>query len=298
MDMADPGLIWISRADNAMGAGKGSSIRVLLPEEAAKLARMLANEPDQHVLVHVPSPYPSRTRAPIENDDGTEAIYPRLDSRQNIVQHELHLNLHIARTIDVGRSSIQNALPGIIPLRDLEYWGSELPWGYTADTTDFVCTLRNKSGRYRIVIFEFKRDDISDNALVEIMLYVYWVVQVCTQFAEPPISEIEIVPVLIGRQNTLIRVPADFNFHVRYLVGPDKLVNVRSPQLIEYEPANIFINKKSGERYAKDIVYKNVTGSIKQVRFVPPLGAAMTQTERAWIRDQIWLPTSSGQARF
>lgn len=298
MDMADPGLIWISRADNAMGAGKGSSIRVLLPEEAMKLARMLASEPNQETLTFTPSPYPSTARSPIENDDGTNAIYPRLHDRWDIVQHELHLNLHLARTIDNPKSSIQKALPGVIAPQDLEYWGSELPWGYTADTADFVCTLRGEGGRYRIVIFEFKRDDINDDALVEVILYVYWVTQVCTQFAEPPISEIEVVPVLIGRQNTLSRVPANFVFKARYLVGPEKLVNVRSPQLIEYEPINIFRNPKSGKRYARDIVYKNVTSGVKQVGFVPPLGVSMTSTERAWIRDEIWLPASSAQARL
>jgi hypothetical protein len=293
MDMTDPGLIWISRADNAMGAGKGSSVRVLLPEEAVKLARMLANEPNQQILNPRPLPYPSSVRGPIENEDGTEAIYPRLDSRRDIVQHELHLNLHIARTIDDPASSIRKALPGVIASSDLEYWGSELPWGYTADTADFVCTLRNKNGRYRIVIFELKREKINDDALVEALLYTYWVTQVCTQFAEPPIFEIEVMPVLIGKQNVLSRVPDDYSFKARYLVGPEKQVNVKSPQLLEYEPVGIFRNANSEKRYAKDIIYHNVTNSIKRVKFVPQVGASMTTVERAWVRDEMWLPASS-----
>lgn len=48
-DLSDPGLVWVGRHDNAMGRGKGSSIRHLLPEEALKLARLFFKEPEQAI---------------------------------------------------------------------------------------------------------------------------------------------------------------------------------------------------------------------------------------------------------
>ena len=287
MDMRDPGLIWISRADNAMGAGKGSSIRHILPEEAIKLTRLLFSEPEQEIISPQSSPYPSQSRETIRNDDGTESIYPRLLEDRRTLQHELHLNLHIARTIDMAGALIQEALGDALIASQMEYWGSELPWGYTADTADFVCTLRDGGSRYRLLIFEFKRDDIDDNALVEVMLYSYWVPQICTQFAEPPVTEVEVVPVLIGRRNTLTRLPQDFEFPAKYLVGPPKTIRVLSPRVLEYSPTEVFQNPSSGRHYARDLHYIDVTEQIGRIEWKPPEGVATTSVEREWV-EGLW----------
>jgi len=281
MDMEDPGLIWISRADNAMGPGKGSSIRHLLPEEAVKITRLLLKEPGQEIIGLAPSPYPSSVRDPIRNEDLTEAVYPRLKGRRDYVEHEFHLNLHVARTLDIQGSSIQQALGNVLNTHELEYWGSELPWGYTGGTADFVCAFRGPEGRYRIIILEFKNTNIDDTSLVQVMLYVPWVTQVCTQFAEPHISKIEVVPVIVGRRNRLSSVPAGYSYDTKYLVGPQKRVEVCSPRVIEYEPIDIFANPDSKTRYAKDLLYTDVTHQIKRkIKWTPPPGLSTSMVDR------------------
>jgi hypothetical protein len=287
MDMTDPGLIWISRSDNAMGAGKGSSIRHLLPEEAVKLTRLFVTEPSQAIILPQTSPYRPPVLHAIENDDGTPSIYPRL-LNQNTLQHEVHLNLHIARTIDLPGSSIQRALGDVFSPAIMDYWGSEFPWGYTGDFCDFVCRLRINDRLCRLLIFEFKRGEINDDALVEAILYTRWIAQVCSQFADPPVTEVEVVPIIIGNRNVLKAIPAPFQYNAQYLVGPAKLVYVSSPEVIEYKPVGIFQNSKSGNYYARDLEYTNVSKNLKQVAWQPPSGVATTTVERAWVKDS-WI---------
>jgi hypothetical protein len=284
MDMTDPGLVWVSRSDNAMGAGKGSSIRHLLPEEAVKLTRLFVTEPSQAIIIPQTSPYRPAVQPTVENDDGTPSIYPRL-LNQNILQHEVHLNLHIARTIDSPGSSIQRALGNLFSSAIVDYWGSEFPWGYTGDFCDFVCRLRINDRRYRLLIFEFKRGKIDDDALVEAMLYTRWVVQVCSQFTEPPATEVEVAPIIIGSRNALKAIPAPFQYTAQYLVGPAKRVYVLSPEVIEYRPVGIFQNSASGKYYARDLEYVNVSKNLRQVAWQPPSGVATTAVERAWVKD-------------
>jgi hypothetical protein len=284
MDMTDPGLIWVSRSDNAMGAGKGSSIRHLLPEEAVKLTRLFITEPSQTIISSSASAYRPRVQSTIDNDDGVPAIYPRLLDR-NTLQHEVHLNLHIARTLDMPGSSIQRALGNVISPAVMDYWGSEFPWGYTGDYCDFICRLRVNNRRCRLLIFEFKRGDIDDDALAEVMLYTRWVAQVCSQFADPPVTEVEVVPILIGRRNALSAIPASFQYSAQYLTGPPKVVYVWSPEVIVYRPVSVFQNNTSGKYYARDLEYVNVTQNLQQVAWQPPNGVATTAVERAWVKE-------------
>lgn len=293
MDMTDPGLIWVSRSDNAMGAGKGSSIRHLLPEEAVKLTRLFITEPSQVIISPGASAYRPCVQSVIDNDDGTPSIYPRLLNR-NTLEHEVHLNLHIARTIDMPGSSIQRALGNVFSSAIMDYWGSEFPWGYTGDYCDFVCRLRINDDSCRLLIFEFKRGDIDDDALVEAMLYTRWVVQVCSQFADPPITKVEVVPILIGRRNILEAIPSPFQYSAKYLFGPPKTVYVRSPEVIVYRPVGVFKNKKSGKYYAHHLEYINVSRNLQQVDWQPPNGVATTAVERAWVKEQ-WKATVIGQ---
>lgn len=283
MDMQDPGLIWISRSDNSMGAGKGSSIRHILSEDAVKITRMLKTEPDQLVINPQHIPYNPVNPQTIQNDDGIESIYPKFKNR-GTVSHEMHLNLHISRTIDDASSSIQQALSNDIISGHLEYWGSEFPWGYTGDTADFVCTLHDGQRRYRILILEFKIGDLDDRALVQLMLYIQWVTQVCTQFSDPPISEIEVVPVLIGNRNRLSRLPQPYQYNAQYLVGNVKTINVKTPRIIQYQPIGIFRN--GGSLYAKDLRYVNVSSGIPAVPWIPPQGISTRRVEQDWVVEQ------------
>ncbi|NJE50063.1 hypothetical protein, partial [Thermococcus sp. 9N3] len=126
-------LLWISRSDNAMGPGKGSSIRTLLPEEAGKIAYMLASEPGQRILNLKCRRYPGNTSNPITDHNGVDVRYPLLENNNSSthppqkLRHELHLNLYLARVIDDSNHPLVQIL-GIHP-SNLIYWTTEFPWG-------------------------------------------------------------------------------------------------------------------------------------------------------------------------
>jgi len=227
-------LIWISRTDNAMGAGKGSTIRTLLPEEAAKIGYMLATEDDQSLENVECREYPGSVGKPIDDYNGMPYLLRARREDGNLVfEHEFHLNLYFAMNIDKPDTPIQRELQ--IPLSEVEYWTTELPWGYTGDTADFVLSLWNDAkGRYKIYIFEFKKDIIDVEALAEVLLYVPWVTQVLTQFRAET-SEVIVQPVLVGKYMKLRAVPGQYTLNLGFFTsGGRKKVIVEPPILLQY----------------------------------------------------------------
>lgn len=288
-DMTDTGMIWIGRHDNQMGAGKGSSVRQLLSEEAIKLTRMMITEPGQRIAYPIRVPY-GQPREPVLNSNGTNATDFELREMNNtvsIVAQEHMINFEIARTIDRAGSSIVAALGPDFVLDNIEYLSSEFPWGYTAGEADFVVSLAGEAGRYRLFVMEFKRDWLDDDAVIQVSLYTRWVVQVMTQFASPPVTELEVVPVLVGRRiRGGTRRPASFNFNASYNSGARVTVRVQSPRCIVYEPRNIF--ERSGKTYASTLNFLDLSAQLPQIAWIPPAGVVTSQVERTWVRESSW----------
>lgn len=292
-DMSDPQMIWIGRHDNAMGIGKGSSIRQLLPEEAAKIVRLALSETGQHVTAASKVPYPHR-RLPILNEDGTPAEHLRVARpRRGVVevQHELMLNFDISRTIDVAGSSIQTALGAYFSQGDLEYFSTEFPWGYTASTSDFVCTFAREGARYRIVVMEFKRGEAGDGAVVQVSLYVPWVVQVLTQFADPEVRDLQVVPAVIGRKlEPTTCVPAQYSYRPNFQSGASPDVSVERPLCLEYTLHDIYVHPPTSIEYAQEVHYhdRSEIFASRTVAWTPPPGTATSQVERDWVAATSW----------
>lgn len=295
-DMSVEPLIWISRTDNAMGPGKGSSIRVLLPEEAAKIAYMLATEDDQGLEIGNCQAYPGKAGKPIDDYNGKPVRKLRArkvgGNSQFELEHEFHLNLYFSFKIDEEYSPIIRELK--IPLASMEYWTSEFPWGYTGDTADFVLSLwDDQKGRHTIYIFEFKKDRIDKRSLAEVLLYVPWVAQVMTQFRHET-NEITIYPVLVGRSVRLDSVPDEYKFRLRFFTSPiEKKVTIKSPILLKYIiPASspIKVKGKDGrEIYYVDIDDLDIRSeqrTVKPFTPPPPLTFTTTEVERQYIIDK------------
>jgi hypothetical protein len=287
-------LLWISRADNAMGAGKGSSIRTLLPEEAAKIAYMLATEDSQEIDEEACSKkYPGNAQ-PIADHNCIEVKYPRVKKvgRDWFLEHEFHLNLYFSLHIDDHAHQLQSVLN--MPLREVDYWTTEFPWGYTADTADFVVSCWNEeNGRYRIYLFEFKKDFIDKKALAETLLYVPWVTRVM-MLSRHETTNVEAVPVIVGRRSRINYLPKDYTLKLSLFGGRhSKNITVKTPLILEYEPVNIFRVKDnySGNTsyYASDIVFSQKT---LPTRLIRPLPATYTTTEveKEWVVDQFLAP--------
>jgi len=291
-DMSDPGIIWIGRHDNAMGPGKGSSIRQLLREEAVKLVRLFLTEPDQKISFPKKVPYPY-SHGVIINEDGTPASWLEVQPRPiagDIVTHELMLNFHISTTIDQPGSGIQTALQPFLTSQDLEYFSNEFPWGYTAGTSDFVCSLAKQGIRYRLIVMEFKKDWVGDETVIQTSLYVPWVVQTLTQFANPSPRELEVVPVFVGRRlDPDACRPKPYGYRASFNSGVKLDVQVQSPIYIEYKPVRI--QKVNSKHYASDLEYLNKSTLLanREILWQPPKGTVTSQVEKDWVKQTSWV---------
>ena len=277
-DMKVPPLIWISRTDNAMGQGKGSSIRTLLPEEAAKVAYMLATEANQQATIDVPKSYPGKISDPITDHNGVDVRYPRLRNI-NEVEHEFQLNLYFSQKIDDPHFPLLEDLG--LPLKKVEYWTTEFPWGYTGDTADFVVTLwDDEKGRYKAYIFEFKKGAVNKDALAETLLYIPWVTQVLLQFRSETL-EMEVEPVMIGSSIELRALPDNYRMDMSFFPSGKKIVKVLTPRIFKYAPAQVF--KKGTYLYAKDFEFREVKLPIKAGFGPPPPSLTTSAVERLWV---------------
>src|SRR3989338_1829489 len=290
-DMSDTGMIWIGRHDNQMGAGKGSSVRQLLPEEAVKITRMMITEPGQ-IISFPPKKQYVNEKKEILNNDGTKVtnLELRVINREiKIVSQEHMLNFDIAKSIDNSDSSFVKALGNDFSVSEIEYVSSEFPWGYTAGESDFVVGLKNEKARYKLFIMEFKRDKIDDDAMIQVSLYTRWVVQVMSQFSIPKVESIIVYPVVVGRRliaGTLR--PAPFSFRASYNSGVSVVVDVKSPSFIQYVPEGEFT--KNGIIYASSMIYKNESENILLVKWIPEVGIVTSQVERNWTKNASWKP--------
>ena len=289
-DMSDTGMIWIGRHDNQMGAGKGSSVRQLLPEEALKITRMMLSEPGQKISFPQKVDYKFEKKE-ILNEDWTKVTDLELrpvNLTTRIVAQEHMLNFDIARSIDDATSPFVKELGDEFNVGEMEYVSSEFPWGYTAGESDFVVAFKNATGRYKVFIMEFKRDWIDDATMIQVSLYNRWVVQTICQFATPKIENITVYPVVVGRrlkENTAR--PRPYSFTASYNSGVSVKADVKSPQFIQYIPESEFT--KGVVIYASRLKYKNESASIPQIDWIPEQGIITSQVERDWVMDASWV---------
>lgn len=277
-DMGTPPFIWVSRADNAMGPGKGSSIRILLPEEMAKIGYMLATEDAQSLEEVKCMGYQGRPGR-IVDYNGQPIEHLRSNDGKTL-QHELMLNLYFAVNIDKPNGPLSKLLG--INVNEIEYWSSEFPWGYTGDTADFVLTLwDDNDGRRAIYLFEFKRDDVGVDALAEILLYVPWVSQVLLQYRAET-KKTTVYPVLVGRKARLRKVPDKYAVSINTVTGK-KVIEVERVHVLEYALRGVYevCDKVTGKDiyYAKDIQLAPVDLASKPIKPIPPTYTT-TEVER------------------
>ena len=284
-DLSDPGIIWTGRHDNQMGAGKGSSTRQLLPEEAGKLARLMLAEPGQTIDSAAGQSYSPADPRPITHESGVPVEFPAWSEDNDCVAMEFQLLVNQARTVDQPGSSLGAVLGDFLELKDLEFVCSELPWGYTADEADFAWTLASADDqRYRGIILENKQTKLDNKAVAQVSLYAPWAAQVFTQNT-PGAQEIEIVPVLVGRSHrvTLVR-PTSYTVTTSYLGNGPKQIHVRSPLVLHYEPDGTPF--RAGDKtYVPGLRYVDFSTSVPQVQWRPPPGSSTTGVELLAARD-------------
>lgn len=295
-DFSDPGIIWMGRHDNAMGAGKGSSIRHLLPEEAIKLARLLATEPDQSVgepALHLQPQGDSLSHA-------TGTSITDLPVADGSVAREDELYFLITQQIFAPGSPMQVALTPHLPhgvtWDHLEYAASTFPWGYTAGAADYVLLFRNASGRCAIVILECKTGRVNDEAILQVLLYAERVLQIAF-FSAPidyfPRGNVDIVTVVIASgakrprvSDPRVALPLPFSIQRSYLNGPLVTARVSTPLFLVYSfprRANQANCPMADFRFAQ-----LDPSSTRTIAWSPRTGQVGTAVEMAWILKHEW----------
>lgn len=301
-DLSDPGLIWIGRHDNAMGPGKGSSIRHLLPEEAIKILRLLLSEPGQIVGTHTGRVHPICPA--LAHPSGYSIDLLPMINRQKVAREDelYHLiTLQLQTPGSPFRLAIDPHLPAGITWDHLEYASSTFPWGYTAGTADYVLSFRNNDGRKFIIIVECKSGTTHDEGVVQVMLYVDRVLQVMF-FAAPPSAvprgdnPVEILPVVVAQGarrprgvNPRVAIPNDYRLTRAYWGGVTVTANVKSPVFLRY------LSPPSPPELPPDLKPLADFGFLPlesqqmcNINWVPDTGAVGTAVEKDFILRGSW----------
>lgn len=311
-DFSDPGLVWVGRHDNAMGAGKGSSIRQLLPEEAVKLVRLLAREPGQSVGAKSISPPP--TGPELAHADGVPiSQLPTSSTGTVAMEDELyHLIVKQLFTEHSGlRQALQPHLPAGLSWEHVEYASSTFPWGYTAGAADFVIFFRDDAGRRFLVIIECKRGTAHDEAVLQAMLYVERVLQVAFLSATPnavpdETCAVQILPVIVAENlkrprqpDPKVAIPQPYAFERTYFGGTAVRAQVASPVFLRYVAPGADAGLPSEYRPLRGYTFEQVRAeSTIPIIWEPEPGSVGTAAEMKHILSTSWAAaraaTSSG----
>lgn len=295
-DLAEPGLVWIGRHDNAMGPGKGSSIRHLLPEEARRVLGLLLTEPDQRV--GPPGPHVPPRGAVLTHPGGQSVREVPLVGRTVGREDELYYIL-ARQLLDPGspmRRVLQPHLPRGVDWDDLEYISSTFPWGYTAGAADLVALFRSRGRRRFVLIFECKRLTDHDPAVLQAVLYVERTVQVLSaacppEWLPPMDQQLEVLPVVVAaglkrpRVGATLAVPDPYSFSHRYLGGNAVTAYVRTPLFLAYAPPAGAGAFGDADRFTFIGIPPN---SFRNIAWQPPRGAVGTLAEKTWILASSW----------
>lgn len=301
-DMSDPGIIWVGRHDNAMGLGKGSSIRHLLPEEAIKLTRLLMAEPGQ--VQGSKSRFSDQPGPPLAHASG-ESIDLLPTDWKGVVNREDELYYLITRQLFVPNSHFRTAIeahfPPDVAWDHLEYASSTFPWGYTGNTADYILIFRNDAGRRFIVILECKRGRAHDETVLQVALYSERVFQVAMMGAPASAiprgeNKVEILPVVMAQgaatpriSNPRIGIPEPYDFQRSYFSGPIVKAHVRSPIFLSYVAPPSAPGQSAILRPADGFTFQVLPKTrIGMIRWQPDVGAVGTATEINSILSGNW----------
>ncbi len=289
-------LVWIGRHDNQMGAGKGSSIRQLLPEEAIRVfGQLLTENPQREIPIEgVQSAPPLR---PILNPDGSPLRCLMWKRGQNEVAEEI--SLHTAMSLLVNDPSswlyelLEASVPGLRGLWDnfyLEYASSEFPWGYTGSTSDYVLVFRPRTGapKRHVVVFEFKMGGLDTSNVAQAWVYMPWIGQLfgmhLGSLGEGE-AVVHLTPILIGsglardrRGHEKIRcLPESYTRKVRYYNGAAVVHHVNEPLLWKY----VAVPGDGCPDGRSSVQFHLLQPAIRRVSYVPTVGTSTSQAERS-----------------
>ena len=298
-DLSSESLIWTGRFDNAMGAGKGSSIRQLLPEEAVELVRLLATEPEQEV--GEPTDHVREPGAPLEHENERSIrLLPTTDRGRVQREDELYFLLteQLFTRPSPIRQTLSDHLPDDLSWDHLEYAASTFPWGYTASEADYVIFLRNPEGRRLLILIECKPRSAHDQTVLQTLLYAERITQMAFLMAPQSASpeRVEILPVVVAGwlktprdPDPRVAIPSPFTFEHEYFGGASVRALVRRAVFLEYDPPEVDGDVDEDFRPLEQFTFDRISlENSLEIDWEPHSGAVGTAVERGWILRNTW----------
>lgn len=311
-DWEDPLTLWVGRHDNQSSGtgrgGKGSSIRQISTEEALKLARLIKSENDNWQVLPGTGAYSGSTAQLLR---ATTAVRSRIISQSagRLEIDEFGVALAMAQQFDEAAGTLAAACGYSGDIANLEFVSVFYPWGYNGGTADFVLCFVDDVARYKLVIIEIKRGGITDGprsgdggAVLQLGLYVPWVVQrLMAQAATLP-AQLVVTPVVAGSRLANFRggvtaLPNAYRDQFNFPDRPALHVQVEATRFVRYEVTASRTSAGVSRALAVDFVDETdtVTGWID---WTPDHGVASTELERHMARYGTWSAarTSAGLA--
>lgn len=235
VDHTDPGYLWTKLFRKTYGRGTERSAAPILPEEAEKLERLLERENGGTEPVPEPEKYPDYSDC--------ERLTPDLSDGPN-PPYEHSIQAWIMANID-QEVPVLNEVIG--PLEELEWFGNEIMYGIGRSKVDILLFHKRDGARYKATVIELKEGEVSSSNINQIDRYAYWIAQLATANVSPPVTELELQPVLIGsglssdaasrlrsRESDNITIPYSHG-HSRSSARPDCEVNIREPVALSHD---------------------------------------------------------------
>jgi len=258
VDAEDYGELPTLRWRKVTGAGRARSAQRILPEEAEKLIRLMKKvnnnlESENVTTTNYISPsqigtklLPSTLQI-IRDTSGEKLFSVKRDGR---FSGEYGLETWMLENIDKN-ISILNEIVG--NLNELEFFGNNVQYGVGGENADILLLHKRNGKRFKATVMELKKDEINDDTVDQVLNptkqnYAKWVGQLVTANVNPPITELEIQPVMVGfeveqgaidRANELERNYQLFSretiLNYQYRNRPNVRVKVSKPIFLSYK---------------------------------------------------------------
>lgn len=211
IDRTDPGTLWTLIFRKQWGPGRERSINHMLPEEAAKIRRLLARVNPSKLTEPppgFPAGYPKTKTSPLPFEIPKRAPF----SVESILYAWMNQN------IDSNDRTVRSLLG---PSSQIEYFGNQVLYGIGGDTADYLVLhskrrgeqnpfdstgqasvdrdIVEQDGRFAITVIEIKKEEVDLDTLNQVDRYAYYVGQVASANGLPhPPARLLVRPILLG----------------------------------------------------------------------------------------------------
>jgi hypothetical protein len=252
IDITDNGRLSTLIFRKIYGAGRERSVNPILPEEAAKLKRLLERVEyegkNQKILVE------NANIKPFKPDlTKIKPIYEYLDfsKRYNLkigrklkkdqplyhpdgrVLYETILEFWMVQKLKQNPKELMNLFQ-IPENENVEWFANQVLFGIGGEKSDIIALTKNENSiRCRALVIELKRDIIDKKACEQIKKYAYWIAQLVSSQVRTT-NPFTITPIIIGyRMSRDIEVSQSYNFKIPY----------SQPLEVKVEPVCIYTYK-------------------------------------------------------